>query len=105
MNETFLFFLSETELWRKKFKCNRTIQLDVPGFVNYPHATFTDFFQDFVVGYGLADHDALRYWGTDFLDFPNMGKIPPEPGFLLILKREGICPVIIALLSVFPEVL
>jgi len=35
------------------------LELGVLGFVHHPHATFTEFFEDFVMGYGFADHDTL----------------------------------------------
>jgi hypothetical protein len=41
---------------RKKFDFYIAIEFRIVGFVDDPHASFAEFFQDFVMGDGLADH-------------------------------------------------
>ena len=42
----------------KEFKCNGAFETGVFGAVNHSHASFTEFFQNLVVRYCLADHCA-----------------------------------------------
>jgi len=41
---------------KKKFQRDGPFQLGVLGFVDHPHAAFTEFFENFVMRYGFADH-------------------------------------------------
>ena len=56
VNETFPGLRITGQLWREKFKCNRSLQLRILGFIHHTHSAFTYLFKDFIVGNCFADH-------------------------------------------------
>ncbi|MFQ5479580.1 MAG: hypothetical protein ACE5E4_13305 [Candidatus Binatia bacterium] len=44
---------------KEKLEGHEGVELEMPGFVDHPHPTFTEFFEDLIMGYGLTDHEAL----------------------------------------------
>ena len=59
MDEAFLFFIRLAQMLRQKLKGHEAVEFGVLGFIDDPHAAFAEFFKDFVMGYGFADHCTL----------------------------------------------
>ena len=45
----------------KEFERNKPLQAQILGFIDNPHPAFPEFFEDFVMGYGLPDHSSVVY--------------------------------------------
>ena len=64
--ETFLGFGVLNGFGAEKLQSNGALELRVEGFIDNPHAAFTEFFSNLVMRYGMVDHDGsillfLRY--------------------------------------------
>ncbi|MEP6707949.1 MAG: hypothetical protein ABJC05_10540, partial [Pyrinomonadaceae bacterium] len=44
---------------REKLDGNMTAEMGIFSHIDHAHSTFTDFFQDSIMGNGLADHEFL----------------------------------------------
>ncbi len=54
--ETLAFLLADGNLPGQEFDSDFAFEFGVFGFIHYPHAAFAEFFEDFVVRNGFANH-------------------------------------------------